>query len=148
MTEKIPEVVRTSVASFGTECIYIAMEFHQRLTQILDDRGVSQAKLSRMTGLAQSAISEICSEKRRPYFDQIQDIATAIGMTIDGMLGADAVKLSEADQVVLDGFRESGLSAYTALKAITEAQKKSGEPRSTFTTEVDARSPVSKRKSQ
>lgn len=43
----------------------------------------NQSALSRKTGISQSAISEMISEGRRPYFDQMVEIARALGVSLD-----------------------------------------------------------------
>ncbi len=72
------------IANFEWDCSYGEMENLEKelLAKLVPLIG-NQSALSRKTGIAQSAISEILSGKRRPYFDQLVEIAKALEVSLD-----------------------------------------------------------------
>jgi len=67
----------------------ICMTFAEKLELLIDRLGSSQSKLFRKTGIAQSAISEMTRKVRRPYFDQVQEIAAALKVSLDDLADDD-----------------------------------------------------------
>lgn len=55
------------------------MEYLAKLLPLISN----QSAVSRKTGIAQSAISEILAGKRRPYFDQMVEISKALDVSLD-----------------------------------------------------------------
>jgi transcriptional regulator with XRE-family HTH domain len=58
------------------------VDFDKRLTKAMDERGVSQADLCRMTGLASSMVSHYCTGQRMPSIAAALKIAKALGTTV------------------------------------------------------------------
>src|SRR4051812_43931960 len=92
-----------------------AMIFREKLDKLIDRRGTSQAALSRETGIAQSAISEMTKGKRRPYADQALLLARALGVTLDFLVD-DALDEPPASSSGLTSEDESVLSHYRVQK--------------------------------
>ena len=64
--------------------------FALRLTEKMTERGVSQADLCRLAGLASSMVSHYCTGQRRPNLENVQKIADALGTTIDYFVDSSA----------------------------------------------------------
>jgi len=56
--------------------------FNKRLTAKMAERGVSQADLCRMTGLASSMVSHYCTGQRMPSMGAALKIAAALNTTV------------------------------------------------------------------
>ena len=78
--------------------------FIERLRQIMSERSISQADLSRLTGLRTSSISDYLTGKYVPKQDKVALIAGALSVSPAWLLGYD--------------FEGSGFSAQTDLKDV------------------------------
>ena len=94
--------------------------FKDRLRTARDDlRGMSQAELAKATGLPPSSIAHFEGGARKPSFDNLRKLATALNVTTDYLLGrvddpdvaaaADPLyrygaKLTEADRTLAEDF--------------------------------------------
>ena len=58
------------------------VDFDKRLTATMLSRGVSQADLCRLTGLASSMVSHYCTGQRMPSIAAALKIARALGTTV------------------------------------------------------------------
>jgi transcriptional regulator with XRE-family HTH domain len=78
--------------------------FPERLRQAREQRGLNQEELAKKSGLQPSAISHFETGARKPSFDNLKRLATALTVTTDFLLGrADAVKdLAEVDPLYRD----------------------------------------------
>lgn len=63
--------------------------FADRLRASREARDLSQSELARLTGLQPSAIAHFEAERRKPSFDNIRTLATALKVTTDYLLGSD-----------------------------------------------------------
>ena len=59
------------------------MRFSQRLRQIMEELSLSQADLSKMTGIGKSSISQYISGKNEPSKKRQKEIAQALGVADD-----------------------------------------------------------------
>lgn len=55
----------------------------RRITELRKVRGVTQMEMARLTGLDQSHISRIEGGRYNATFDVLQQLASALGMTVD-----------------------------------------------------------------
>ncbi|TDO90061.1 helix-turn-helix protein [Halanaerobium saccharolyticum] len=74
------------------------MNIGKRLKKYRNQRGLSQKRLSNHTGISQSFISSIESNKQSPTITTLERICRALGITI-------AEFFSEADNAVPDSLR-------------------------------------------
>lgn len=61
------------------------MEFHERLRGLMDDRGISQAQLCKLTGIATSAMSHYVRGETDPSFTKAIQIARALDVPLDAL---------------------------------------------------------------
>ncbi len=113
------------------------MRFAEKLEREIARRGSSQSKLSRETGIHQTAISAMTRNERRPYMDQALQLARALGVPLD-YLADDAQDepppasgLGEDERAVLDLYHALGLGRLEALRRLatggeTERRRASG----------------------
>jgi transcriptional regulator with XRE-family HTH domain len=63
--------------------------FNTRLTQKMAERGISQADLCRLTGLASSMVSHYCTGQRMPSVPAALKIAKVLNTTLDYLAYGD-----------------------------------------------------------
>jgi len=103
-----------------------------RLTEILAERGIKQADLCRLTGLASSMISHYCTGQRIPSVPTIVKIAEALGTTVDYLSFGDSSKAKHGmsltpsfeygndEQFLIDMFRALNTKGQIKVIAYTE----------------------------
>lgn len=62
------------------------MIFAEKLTELMDRRGMSQARLSQLTGIGKSSLSQYLAGKNEPLEDRRKEIAKALGVEEDYFL--------------------------------------------------------------
>ena len=85
--------------------------FALRLTKKMAERGVSQADLCRLTGLASSMVSHYCTGQRTPSIAAAIKIAKALNTTVDQLALHNPLQLNE-------GYDESHIA--NATSALSE----------------------------
>jgi len=68
------------------------VNFDKRLTKAMEERGISQADLCRLTGLASSMVSHYCTGQRMPSIAAALKIAKALGTTVSFLAYGDRRK--------------------------------------------------------
>lgn len=63
------------------------MTFQIRLQKVLDERGLSQADLCRMTGLTTAGVSKYLTGQTKPTLEKAQLIAESLDMSLDELTG-------------------------------------------------------------
>ena len=61
--------------------------FRERLKKIRENRGLSQSQLADMIGLPPSSISHFENGPRKPSFDNLRKLASALNVSTDFLLG-------------------------------------------------------------
>ena len=72
--------------------------FSEVLKICRDDRGISQAKLAKLTGLQAAAISHFETGLRKPSFDNLRKLADALQVTTDYLLDRE-IQPDESDLI-------------------------------------------------
>jgi len=81
--------------------------FAVRLRKIREERELTQSDLARKAGMQPSAIAHFEADRRKPSFDNIRELAKALVVTIDYLMGGkeaattafrDEAKLSARDR--------------------------------------------------
>lgn len=67
------------------------MEFKDNLKEILKERGISQRQLSEMTGITEATISKYSKGERVPSITNALKISESLGVSIDFLVGNEAV---------------------------------------------------------
>ena len=65
--------------------------FDQILAHAMDERGMNAVQLASLTGLSSGAISRYLAGDRQPTVYSIQQIAKALGVSADYLVGIDPV---------------------------------------------------------
>lgn len=65
------------------------MDIFDRISAQLAARGISQAELSRMTGISTGLISQWKKRSQQPSMQKLKLVAQALGMSVDELMGAD-----------------------------------------------------------
>lgn len=63
------------------------MQFHEILSNLMRDKGITAYKMSKDTGIADSLISYWKNGKRKPTSDNLQKLATYLEVSTDYLLG-------------------------------------------------------------
>jgi transcriptional regulator with XRE-family HTH domain len=66
----------------------VAKNIGENVSRLIDERGLSQSELARMTGQTQAAISLICAGKRLPGSGVLARIAEAFDVSMDRLAAA------------------------------------------------------------
>lgn len=89
------------------------IKFSERLDEALKKRDVSPAELARRIGVNEGAISNYRRGRYSPKQNRVEEIATALGVSIAWLMGADvpmykeksSPELSEEEKELLELFR-------------------------------------------
>lgn len=73
--------------------------FHKRLKVARDLRGLSQVQLAVKAGLPPASVSHFESGPRKPSFDNLKALATALNVTTDYLLGRSETPEASAETV-------------------------------------------------
>lgn len=71
------------------------MSFAEKLKALMGELDLSQSKLSDLTGIGKSSISQYLSGKNTPSLERIKALADATGVTFDFLMGHGAAPLKE-----------------------------------------------------
>lgn len=77
------------------------MEIYERLFLLLQEKGISQKKLSELTGIPQSTISDWKNKRVNPSADKIMPICNAINITPYDLLCDTGEKYMSVDFAVI-----------------------------------------------
>lgn len=75
----------------------------KRIQSLLDDRNISRKEFAAMTGLTEAAISRYCAGMREPKSITLANIANALNVSVDELLGTpceDPAILDDAMRLV------------------------------------------------
>lgn len=75
------------------------MNFSETLKRLLNDRGLKQADLCRMTGIQTSLLSEYLSGKKSPAIGNAIKIANAFAISLDALVGKEPLPLAADEEV-------------------------------------------------
>lgn len=73
--------------------------FNKRLREARDLRGLSQAQLAAKSGLPAASVSHFESGPRKPSFDNLKALASALDVTTDYLLGRSDTPEASAETV-------------------------------------------------
>jgi len=98
-----------------TKAMSDPVSFGDRLTQLLSERGLTQAALSEAAAIDRSLISRLCRDERKPTRFAVDRIAAALTITKEELLAG--ANCTAGDLGKSDGERD----AQTVTKALTRA---------------------------
>ena len=71
------------------------MTFSEKLKNLMSELGLSQSKLSDLTGIGKSSISQYLSGKNTPGPERVKVLADATGVSFDYLMGYEAPPAKE-----------------------------------------------------
>lgn len=94
----------------------MAVKFGERIKQLRTERGLTLDQLAQATDSSKSYIWELENKNPpRPSAEKLSSIATALGVTVDFLMGAD-------DQTLADAEDKAFYRAYSTLPEDTRRQ--------------------------
>lgn len=93
----LPGVVERVVGR-GSMLFIDAMTIAERVSKLMHERDRSQTWLERQTGISQSAISRFLRGEQRLYVDQAVAISQALEVSLDELVGLDALAKNETPE--------------------------------------------------
>lgn len=79
-------------------------EFQYSLISLMEDRGLNQSKLSKLSGVSKSSLSRYVNGDEIPA-SALTAIANAMGCTTDEILGLSAAVVSSDEQHLIELYR-------------------------------------------
>lgn len=95
-------------------------DFGRRLEKIRTDAGLSQTGLATRVNSSQSAISQMESGERKPSFDMVRQLATALGVSPSYLLGEEIDELTKEERMHFRQYRSLPDGARDELRAYAE----------------------------
>ena len=81
------------------------MEFHECLNKIMGEKGINQARLCKLSGIASSAMSHYVRGETEPSFTKAIKIARALDVSVDELAGENP-ELTPDEQLMLERYRK------------------------------------------
>ena len=75
------------------------------LNRLMNERGIKQADLCRITGIATSAMSHYVRGESEPSFTKAISIARALGVSVDELAGHEQPDLTDDEREILTYYR-------------------------------------------
>ena len=102
------------------------MDVHARLRQLLDERGWSEYKLSKMSGLSEATVSNVYRRNTVPSIPTLEQICNGFGITLSQFFCEEdmvelAPELAEALMSLVDPAsvkRVTGSDIFSAMKSL------------------------------
>lgn len=96
--------------------------FKKRVKDIMQNKGLKQSDLAKMTGIAEATISRYCNGRRTPNIKALVKIAKILNVSTDYLLGIKddngkwipcSERLPEKNKLVLGWYKDNPFSGYT-----------------------------------
>lgn len=65
------------------------MEINERIRMLMEGKNLSQKELANLSGITEASISKYLSGERTPRIDVVVNLANALGVTTDELIGND-----------------------------------------------------------
>ena len=99
------------------------MTLGDRISKILYERNLTQKDLARLTGSTEVSIGRYVNDKRDPKASTLLDIAIALGVSTDYLLGRPTDYKKTKAEILYEEFPEGISLLYKANKALSSDQK-------------------------
>lgn len=83
------------------------------LGRIMQEKGITRYRLSKLSGVAQSTIADWENERSNPSADKLAKVANVLGVSVEQLLGGEdgqnktpVVRYNERDVKVLEAFKK------------------------------------------
>lgn len=75
------------------------MKFCERLKKLREEKGLTQARLSELAGISSRMIQKYECGTSRPRFDAAEKLASALGVSVSGLLGESGTLVARAAEM-------------------------------------------------
>lgn len=86
------------------------MEFNERIRMLLEEQHLSQKDLAKKAGITEASMSKYLSGERTPRIDVVVNLANALGVTADELIGNeienDKMNLARMKTVLARGLED------------------------------------------
>lgn len=86
------------------------MEFNERIRMLLEEQHLSQKDLAQKAGITEASMSKYLSGERTPRIDVVVNLANALGVTADELIGNeienDKMNLARMKTVLARGLED------------------------------------------
>lgn len=65
------------------------MEINERIRMLMEGKNLSQKELANLSGITEASMSKYLSGERTPRIDVVVNLANALGVTTDELIGND-----------------------------------------------------------
>lgn len=113
----------------------------QRVREFMESKGVIAADLARLTGIAPQRISRWLNGDGSPNLEQYQRLAKALGVSLGTLAGDEETPppIETEAGLVLEAYRDSGLTAFAAIKVLLKEGERLRNPPVPAYQEIDMR---------
>ena len=84
------------------------MDWREKVTQIMNERNITQKQLAQMSGITESSISRYLHSSQRPRMDIVVNIAKALGVETNYFLDEDEKSESAYNSIATAIARKGG----------------------------------------
>lgn len=92
------------------------MELREKIKMIMNEKGLSQKELSQMANITEASMSKYLSGDRTPRIDVIVNIANALEVSVDALLGGE--------QTAINGLAQAKLVLARGKETLSDDDKK------------------------
>lgn len=94
----------------------MVMEFNERIRMIMNVKGLTQKELSQKANITETSMSKYLSGERTPRIDVIVNVANALDISVDSLLGGK--------ETTINGLADAKLVLARGKDKLSEEDKK------------------------
>lgn len=99
------------------------MSFAERLSELIEENGLNNLKLSKATGVSDSLIGEWRKEKKRPNLDNLLLLADYFAVTVDYLVGRSDARIFETKKEPALEISENGQEMLKLYEQLPEREQ-------------------------
>ena len=95
------------------------MYISEKIFEILKEKNITQKQFSKMTGIAESTISDWKRKKLNPSSDKLMIITNILGISVYELLGEDKVDyiLDQDEKILIESYRNMDVEVKKRIQA-------------------------------